>query len=228
MERFGADPHRITVNYWAPSRSIQPLSTAQNDALLIQCDLARPFVLHLGGTELRKNTRRVIEAWSMIDPALRQEWRLVVVGLNAKARYEFERHARRCGTLKSVRWFDFVDEDQFNVLLGSAQALVYPSLSEEFGRPVLDAWAAGTAVLTSNTASLKELAGKAAMTVDPTDVCAVADGLWALMKDEQTRANLVGRGGRRVREFSWSQTAERFADVIERVVSSADASRQAA
>ena len=93
--------------------------------------------------------------------------------------------------------------------------LAYPSLAEGFGLPILDAWAAHTAVLCSNTTSLGEVAGDAAMLVDPTDTEAISGGLQQLIKDETLRRQLIERGTKRLTGFTWQATAERFIGAVE-------------
>ena len=102
-------------------------------------------------------------------------------------------------------------EADLSALLSAAEVLAFPSLAEGFGLPILDAWKTGAAVLTSDRTSLPEVAGDAALLVDPTDTDAIAAGLTRLMSDPAERARLVRRGALRVNLFNWESTAARFA-----------------
>ena len=106
--------------------------------------------------------------------------------------------------------------------------LAYPSLSEGFGLPILDGWATDTPVLTSDCTSLPEVAGNAALKVDPTDACQIAHGLTRLMKDSILRNELIKRGRQRLKSYSWQATAQRFATVIDQVTEQTSTQRTAA
>jgi len=108
----------------------------------------------------------------------------------------------------------YVPEPTKAALLGGAEALVYPSLYEGFGLPVLEAMACGTPVLTSNVSALPELVEGAGMLVDPTDVDAVAAGIESLTSDGALRARMRTAGLARAGEFTWDATAERTAEVL--------------
>ncbi len=102
--------------------------------------------------------------------------------------------------------------------MSGATVLCYPSLSEGFGLPVLDAFACNTAVLTSNTTSLPEVAGDAAVLVDPEDCQSIAEALAELLRNERQRQELVARGRARLKKFTWQACAERTSRVFEEVV----------
>ncbi|NJL30421.1 MAG: glycosyltransferase family 4 protein [Phycisphaerales bacterium] len=108
-------------------------------------------------------------------------------------------------------------EDELSALMTAAEVLAYPSLSEGFGLPVLDAFATDTAVLAANASSIPEVAGDAAVLVDPGDRCAVARGLTKLLRDKRLRETLVEKGRARLEQFTWQATAARFVQTLERI-----------
>jgi glycosyltransferase involved in cell wall biosynthesis len=108
----------------------------------------------------------------------------------------------------------YADEADLPALLSAAELLCYPSLAEGFGLPVLEAFGCGTPVLTSNTTSLPEVAGDAAVLVEPTDTAAIARGLETVLTDDRQRAELAARGRERAAAFTWSAVAERMADLF--------------
>jgi glycosyltransferase involved in cell wall biosynthesis len=110
----------------------------------------------------------------------------------------------------------YVSESEKVALLSGAEALVYPSLYEGFGFPVLEAMACGTPVLTSNVSALPETAGDAALLVDPRDEAAIAEGMRRLLLDEALRERLRAAGPKRAAQFNWDDTARRTADVLRR------------
>ena len=210
---FGADPQHITVNHWAPDRSMKGIDQAEYEPVLKRYGIHQPFVLHFGAADRRKNTKRVLETWAALEPKLRRQWSLLVIGLDQQTQNDMMCLA---DSLKiNVVLHGFADECDVPSLLSGADVLAYPSLSEGFGLPILDAWVTGTAVLTSHVTSLPEIAGDAAQLVDPSDSSQIAGGLHELLLDQSARNRLVTQGRRRVDMFSWRNTAQRFANVLE-------------
>jgi glycosyltransferase involved in cell wall biosynthesis len=118
-----------------------------------------------------------------------------------------------------VLFIGYVADDDKASLLSGARALVYPSLYEGFGFPILEAMACGTPVLTSNVSSLPEVAGDAALLVDPLDVDAIAEGMSRLITDDELRVTLVEKGYAQFRKFSWANAAREVLQVLEAVAS---------
>ena len=100
-------------------------------------------------------------------------------------------------------------------LYSFSEALVFPSLYEGFGIPILEAFASGTAVLTSTTSSLPEVAGEAAILVDPYEIEAIAHGLWEIATEPELRSGLIERGFNRLKQFSWEKAAKEALEVYE-------------
>lgn len=179
------------------------------------------YLLFLGGIEPRKNLARVVRAYASIDASDRPALVLAGAGVawNPEGRRELE--AALAGVPANARpsivLTGYVDEAHKPALVAGALALVYPSLSEGFGLPVLEAMAAGTAVLTSDVAALREVAGDAALLVDPEDDGAVAEGIRRIAADDGLRARLSELGIARAARFTWEESARRTIDVLHRV-----------
>ena len=225
---FGANPDRITVNAWAPDSSMRRVDANEWLPVLNRYGVRTPMVIHFGSSEPRKNTARVLEAWARLDAGARKEWTLLVVGLDAPTIDTMNAFAKARGIDTSVRLHGFADERDIPTLLSAADVLAYPSLSEGFGLPVLDAWVAGAAVLTSDRTSLPEVTGDAGLSVDPSDTDAIAGALASLTRDASLRVELAQRGLRRLADYTWDATATRFIDAVERIAHARTASRRAA
>ena len=102
----------------------------------------------------------------------------------------------------------YVRDEDLPILYNAAVAFAYPSLYEGYGLPVLEAMACGTPVVCSNASSLPEVAGDAALLIDPRDVIALADALECILTDEQLRAELILRGMNRAKQMTWERTAQ--------------------
>ena len=171
----------------------------------------------MGTLEPRKNVARLIEAYGALDPALRAAAPLVLVG---------DGGWKRAAVLGGA-WPDFVkrlgvvEEEDLVALYNAASVVAYPSLVEGFGLPVVEAMACGTPVLTSNTSSLAEVGGDAALCVDPFDVGAIRDGLAALLSDPSLSRRYRDAGLVRSARFSWRRAAHQVAEIYGEVAVSA-------
>lgn len=174
-----------------------------------------PFVLTVGGLTLRKNIGRVIEAMERLKDVIPHH--LVLVGL---AWWRTDKILRQCRESKisdRIHYLGYVSDNQLHALYSIAKAFVYVSLFEGFGLPVVEALASGCPVVTSNISSLPEVAGDAALLVDPYDVNAIAEGIHAACSDAGLAEGLVKRGRARARTFTWERCAEQVAGVYQSI-----------
>lgn len=174
----------------------------------------RPYVLAAGTLEPRKNIERLLDAWAALDPALRDSHELVLVGPTG---WQADAILARAGAGHHVRVTGFVSDAELAELYRGCAAFCYPSLYEGFGLPVLEAMRAGAPVITSNASSLPEVAGDAALLVDPLSVAAIAAALGALLGDPALRARLAEAGRARAACFSWDRTATELRAVLRRI-----------
>ncbi len=185
-----------------------------------------PYVLFVGGIEPRKNLEALVGAFASLEAA--KGTGLVIAGGPVRWIPAFaERLRAKVGALPSgvrerVVLTGYVSDADRVALLGGATALAYPSLYEGFGFPVLEAMAARVPVLTSNVSSLPEVAGEAALLVDPHDEAAIADGLRTLLSDADLRDQLRAAGLARAATFTWEAAARATAEVLRKAASLAE------
>lgn len=227
IEQMGADGWRVRVTPWAVDQP-QPVYHGIERRLRLNYDLPGPFVLHFGAREPRKNTRRVIEAWALLPRHVRRTHRLLIVGLDDTAHTEFTKASQTLGLEGQVRLLSYIDDADAQALMSLAQLLVYPSFSEGFGLPILEAFAAGTAVVTGNATAIPEVAGRAALQVDPVDTVAIATAMRRLLLDHVLRREYVAAGKREILDRRWHDTAETFATTLETVLGQTTPARLAA
>jgi glycosyltransferase involved in cell wall biosynthesis len=166
--------------------------------------LAGPFALYLGGLDRRKNVPRLIEAFRRTDLTLD----LAIAGAaHSRNREAYPDLTTAAEADPRIRLIGHVAESDKPALYSAARVFVYPSLYEGFGLPPLEAMACGTPAIVSNRSSLPEVAGDAAILVDPLDLDALAAALRRLNSDEGLRAQLVTEGQRRAAAFTWRRTA---------------------
>ena len=177
-------------------------------------DLPERFVLAVGTLEPRKNLPRLAEAYGSLPADLRAEHPLLVAGPTGWQTDETESSLRALGA--DCRLLGRVSDARLAALYRSCTVFCYPSLGEGFGLPVLEAMAAGAAVITSDRSSLPEVGGDAVDYVDPTDTTAIASALESLLRDPARRDALAERARNRAREFTWDRTAALILEALER------------
>lgn len=175
----------------------------------------RPYVLGVGTLEPRKNLPRLVEAFASLSAEVRGDRVLALAGPLGWETDATIAAARRHADV--VRPLGYVADAELPGLYRGADLFAYPSLYEGFGLPVLEAMRCGAPVLTSSVSSLPEVAGDAAVYVDPTDVASIAAGLERALSDAGLRERLAAAGVERARSFSWSRCAGETLDLLERI-----------
>jgi len=175
------------------------------------------YILALATLEPRKNLRRLMQAWEGIVKSIPDDIWLVVAGMEAPKRIYAS--ARLDSVPQRVHFTGRVPDDLLPALYSGAMITAYPSLYEGFGLPVLEAMACGCPVLTSNTTALPEVAGNAALLVNPYDVSEIADSLLKLVFDEYLRTELSEHGLKWARHFSWQRAADKTFKILRQEVS---------
>jgi glycosyltransferase involved in cell wall biosynthesis len=219
IEAYGVAENRVVVIPHGVDHDLfRPPPAGDMQQVRRRFGIEGSYLLCLGGIEPRKNLPRLVEAFSRLPGDL--EAMLVVAGSGAEWNPEGPSLLRSAlsalpeGIRRRVVLTGYVGEHAKVALLGAAEALVYPSLYEGFGMPVLEAMACGTPVLTSNVSALPEVAGGAALLVDPTDTGAIAEGMERLLRHGELRERLATDGIRRAARFDWDETARRTAAVL--------------
>ena len=171
------------------------------------------FVLYAGNVKPHKNLERMIEAYDLVRKRGLDHLKLVLIG-DEISKYAALRRAVHSHQLhKYVRFLGYLPEETLAVMYRLAGVFVFPSLYEGFGLPPLEAMASGTPVVTSNVSSLPEVAGDAAVLVDPYRPEAIADGIERVLCDETLRRDLRAKGLARARQFSWEASVRRVREI---------------
>ncbi len=172
------------------------------------------YIVVISSPDSRKNIPRIVEAFQVAQKFLPEGLKLVVVGQLAKKEREFVRKLR-VNYYPNVVWAGVVDD--LRPWLGCAKALIFASLYEGFGIPILEAFACGTAVITSNCSSMPEVAGDAALYVNPLSTESIADAIVKILNDEPLRQKLIAAGRERNKLFTWQKTAQKVIKVYEKL-----------
>ncbi|MDI6689770.1 MAG: glycosyltransferase family 1 protein [Actinomycetota bacterium] len=171
-------------------------------------DIKQKFILNVGNPKPHKNWSRLIEAFFKLMLESRRNYQLVLVGPKYSEHSEIDHLIRRSGLEKRVTFTGIIGEEDLLLLYNAAEVFVFPSLYEGFGLPPLEAMACGIPVICSNTSSLSEVVGNAALMIDPYNVSEIAEAIGKVLTDNSLREKLRERGLARVNKFSWKKTAE--------------------
>jgi glycosyltransferase involved in cell wall biosynthesis len=206
IDLFNLPAERVQTLYSGVEPYFRRVSDGSTlEAVRTRYGLAKPFVLSVGTIEPRKNLVRLIQAYSRL-PQL-GDLDLVVAGSRGWMYEEIYRAPQKFGVDPGVRFIGFVPESDLPALYSLARLFVYPSLYEGFGLPVLEALSCGAPVIASNSSSLPEVAGQAAVLVEPHDTDALAEAMARLLEREDERGQLSRLGPARAAKFSWDASA---------------------
>jgi len=172
------------------------------------------IILNVGAIQKRKNIGRLVQAFETVD----HSWRLVLAGSGGYGSDEILAGIERCPAHNRISVLGYIPVASLAALYAGAQIFAFPSLDEGFGMPVLEAMAAGTPVITSNRSALPEVAGDAAILVDPENTEALGQALRDLTLQADLRRDLSHRGVARARLFTWDKAVRETWDVYREVL----------
>lgn len=188
LEISNIPEEKIVVIYEGPTSDFKPQPAKKTKGFKKKYHLPEKFILAIGGIGERRNLNRIKDAC--------KDYHLVIAG-------------------QTLPWLGI---DELELLYNSAEVLLYCSLYEGFGIPILDAFSVGLPVITSNVSAMPEVGGDAAMYVDPYDVLDIKEKLEQVVNDNDLRGEMIKKGFEQVKKFSWKKCAKETADVYERLI----------
>jgi glycosyltransferase involved in cell wall biosynthesis len=217
VAHYRISPHKITVAYPGYDEALAPVrEPAGIEAVKAHYGIAGDYFLYVGTLQPRKNLSRAIEAFT----ALKSETTLVLAGKRGWLYKDLFAQVQRLGLEGRVLFPGYVPDEDKSALMSGALAFVFPSLYEGFGLPILEAQACGCPIITSITSSLPEVAGDAALLVNPHDVPGIATAMLRVATDPVLRERLIEHGLANVRRFSWTDCARSVLNSVEQTVQS--------
>ena len=202
--------HEAPIPRATVQRSVEPTQNAATAPVY-----QRPFALYVGTIQPRKNLLRLIDAFARLTQQRQIGWDLVLVGRRGWLSQEYERHAAARGLAGRVHFPGYLPDAAVAALMEKALFFAFPSLFEGFGLPVLEAQTTGVAVMCAKNSALPEIAGDAALLVDPENVDEIAAAMLRLSQDENLRQELIAKGYENVKRFSWEKAARETLAVLE-------------
>lgn len=213
IDRVGADPAKVVVIGNGVAEDFRPQPPEAIACTRAALGLPARYFLLQATSDRRKNLAGALRAWRSALPSLPEELWLVVSGNPARAHVFGAAEATE--PPPRTLFVGYVSDERLVPLMAGAEAFLFPSLYEGFGLPIVEAMACGTAVLTSDATATKEVAGDAAVLVDPAADASIAKGLVDLANDAALRARLSEAGLRHAACFSWDDAARRYLALFE-------------
>jgi glycosyltransferase involved in cell wall biosynthesis len=216
IQIYGADPERISVVYLGRDETLGRIEqTDRISGVKQKYNIRGDYLLYLGTLHPRKNLVRLVDAFQSVA-AQHPTIQLVIAGQKGWLYNDIFQRVHTLGLADRVVFPGFIENDDKAALLSGALVYAFPSLFEGFGLPVLEAMACGTPVLTSNVSSLPEVAGDAALLVNPLDTTEIAAGLHRLVTDTPLRRQLAARGYTQTKKYSWDNAARQVLEILRR------------
>ncbi len=213
VKYMGADPKKMRVIPESYNEQCRVLKSEEMLPVKKKYDLPDRFILFVGGLTPLKNFGNLLRAYKKIKDFLSHK--LVVVGFN---RWKFSQDLQlmeSLGLKENVIFKGFVPDEELPSFYNLAQLFAFPSVYEGFGIPALEAMACGCPVIVSRTGCSREVAGDAALLIDPYDPADIAESIKRILTDQVLRKGLIEKGLRRVREFSWKKCAQKTLSLFE-------------
>lgn len=216
VKTYKVAPSKIDVVYSAVKGAFRPIPYDEQDAVKEKWTGGREYFIYVGAIQPRKNLVNLLKAFSGFKKRLQSGMKLVLAGRLAWKNDEF------LGLLNTYKYKDdvvltgYLEEEELARLVASSYALVYPSLFEGFGVPVLEGMQCGVPVLTSAGTSMQEIGEDAALYFNPNDPTDIADKLMRIYKDETLRSQLIQKGKDVAARYSWERTAGLLWEAIEK------------
>ncbi len=210
VKKYNISPDKIDVVFNGAHDEYQPLSFEEREQVKAQYADGCEYFVFAGAIHPRKNIANLLTAFVAFKKHQRSNMKLVIVGRPAWKYEEVEVMKESMPFKDDVKWVGYMNIEELSKVMAGAYALVYASLFEGFGIPILEALQCDVPGIVSNTSSMPEVAGDAALLVNPSDPSDIAEKMHLLYKDEALRAQLIKNARIQVKKFGWDSTADKL------------------
>ena len=205
--RYGIPMDKLSISGNACREGFKPFQEPEKEKAKARWSNGAPYFLYIGSIHPRKNVHRLIEAFSAFKARSNSATKLLIAGRFAWQAGPVKTALENSAYQKDIEMLGFVPDEDLPALLGGAKGFVYPSLFEGFGLPLLEAMEADVPVITSNVSSMPEVAGAAAVLVNPSDTADLEQAIFRLDTDANLREALISKGRLQRQQYSWDHTA---------------------
>lgn len=215
---YGIEEEKIDVVYNGSNAVYQPLGENEQQVVRRQITDGKPYFLFVSAIHKRKNLANILRAFDAYKEQTKSDTKFVVVGARAGMQGDIDEVFQNMRHADDVLFVGRQSAEQLARIMASAIALVYASFFEGFGIPILEAYNAETAVITSNVTSMPEVAGDAAILVDPNEVGQISEAMRQLATNSELRDSLIAKARVQREKFSWEQTADKLWQCVEKAL----------
>ncbi len=208
IHTYNIDPAKVTVAGNAAPSGFAPLDEQEKQSIRQKLTNGKPYFIYVGSLHPRKNVVNLIKAFDRFKKQHNSDHKLVLVGRLAWKNERLNKMYQTTTYRDDIILTGHITKDQLPQYIASAEALTYVSVLEGFGIPILEAMSSGTPVITSNVSSMPEVAGDAAILVDPHDPESIAQGMHEVITNKEFAQELIAKGFDRTKDFSWKKTAD--------------------
>ncbi len=215
---FNILPDKIDVAYNGANEIFEPISNDEKIKIREELTHGCEYFMYVGVLVPRKNITRILKAFNEFKKTSGSNTKLVIVGAKMFLSDEMEKAYQQSAYQSDIVFTGRLTTEKLKLILGGALSLLYVSYFEGFGIPILEAMSAGIPVITSNVTSMPEVAGDAALFVDPFSIDSIKEAMLSIYRDSALRDNLIEKGNMRKLKFSWDITANRVWESIEKTL----------
>jgi len=215
---YNLEEEKITVGHNATPTGFLAKSEEEKTRIKNELTQGNPYFIYVGSLHPRKNVINLIRAFDHFKKTHKTNHKLVLVGRMAWKNEGLQEISNTTEYRDDIIFTGHVSNENLPLYLASADALTYVSVFEGFGIPILEGMSCGVPVITSNVSSMPEVAGDAALLIDPHDPLSISEGMWNIVSNNSLRNDLISKGYERVKIFSWKKTADHIYNQLEKIV----------
>ena len=219
IRTFNVDSSKIDIVYSANVKNLKPLAPAAQEKVRETYTSGSPYFLFVGALHPRKNITGLLQAFELFKTRNESDMKLLVVGGKMHKTGEIFNTLEKLICKDDVVFAGRVADEELHKIYGAAFAMAFIPFFEGFGVPVIEAMSAGTPVICSNTTSLPEVGGDAALYVDPANIAQIADAMQTLVKSPELREQLIAKWLEQKSEFTWDETDRLLWESMEKALS---------
>ncbi|MES2619813.1 MAG: glycosyltransferase family 1 protein [Bacteroidota bacterium] len=208
VKQYHISPEKIDVVYNGAKEVYKPLSEVAKERVKAKYSGSKPYFIFVGSIHPRKNVRNLLLGFEQFIAQTNSDFQLLIVGRKAWDFSEVEEVHSSMRFKNEVKFLGHVSPAELGKIVASAFAAVYASLFEGFGIPIVEAMNCDVPVITSNVTSMPEVAGNAALLVNPNSVNEISSAMKTIVEDSSLRNSLIQKGRIQIKKFSWDLTAD--------------------
>jgi glycosyltransferase involved in cell wall biosynthesis len=210
---------KIAITYNACQNIYQTISIENQQLIKEKYSKGKNYIFFVGAVHPRKNVHRLIEAFDVFKSKTNSDFKLLIAGRFAWQTGEVKNAFDKAKHKEDICFLGFVAENELSLLMASAFALVWVSLFEGFGIPLLEAMQCDVPIITSNSTAMPEVVGEAGITVEPTDIQAIANAMQVIFEDEALKQKLIEKGRIQREKFNWNISSAVVYDLLKEIAS---------